>query len=492
MSFMKRLLYRKQRFMSKPLVICLLLLVFISKLTAQNDIVELSFEQALNLMNQNNKSLKIAQHQIDWAKTERQGINSFWYPKINIVGAYTIFSNDIEVRESLSQFTSPIKDYIHSVDPNEQAITGILNEVGQNTFSVPLMPNNIASIDAVVTLPIFTGGKRMYASKIGKQMEQISQVSKQRVGAEQQALLVEAYYGVRLGQKIVEVKRETYNSFEKHYQNALKLEANGMLNKAERLFFEVNRDEAKRELEVAQKDLIVTENAFKTLVNIESEKGVVPTSSLFINESLPEQSYFKSLIVDNNYIVSALNIQKNIQNNQIKIANSSYIPNIELIGKQTLFSHGIDKYLVPRSMIGVGFTWNIFDGFDREKQVKQAKIAKSITEVEQAKAIDDLNLAVDKLYSQTQIALDNVKALKTTIEMSKELVRTRQKAFVEGMATSTEVIDAELMLSKVRLTSLLAYFQFDVNLINLLAICGMPESFYQYSQEGLTENHVLN
>ena len=32
--------------------------------------------------------------------------------------------------------------------------------------------------------------------------------------------------------------------------------------------------------------------------------------------------------------------------------------------------------------------------------------------------------------------------------MSEELVRMRKKAFTEGMATSTEVIDAETMLSK--------------------------------------------
>ena len=39
----------------------------------------------------------------------------------------------------------------------------------------------------------------------------------------------------------------------------------------------------------------------------------------------------------------------------------------------------------------------------------------------------------------------------TTIEMSRELVRIRKKSFQEGMATSTDVIDAETMLSKVQI-----------------------------------------
>ena len=96
-------------------------------------------------------------------------------------------------------------------------------------------------------------------------------------------------------------------------------------------------------------------------------------------------------------------------------------------------------------------------------------------------------LAVDKFYNQTQIALDNVTALKTTIEMSKELVRNRQKAYAEGMATSIEIIDAELMLSKVRIAGLVAYFQFDSGLINLLSVCGVPDTFYQYSLNGKDE-----
>ena len=78
------------------------------------------------------------------------------------------------------------------------------------------------------------------------------------------------------------------------------------------------------------------------------------------------------------------------------------------------------------------------------------------------KAITDLEVGIDKFYSQLQNALDNVKALDTTIEMSRELVRVRKKSFQEGMATSTEVVDAEVMLAKVKTAFLLAYYQYDV------------------------------
>ena len=37
------------------------------------------------------------------------------------------------------------------------------------------------------------------------------------------------------------------------------------------------------------------------------------------------------------------------------------------------------------------------------------------------------------------------------------------------------------------IVGLLAYYQYDVALINLLSICGIPEAFQQYRVEGVTE-----
>lgn len=469
---------------------CGILLTFsVFTVSAQNNEIQLSIQEAISLIGSKSKSIIVADKELEWAKNERQRLNAFWYPQITATGAYVHMSNKVEVKESLSHFTDPAIDAIHAIDPSEQIMSSVLANIGKASFSVPLLPQNTTSIDAIATLPVFTGGKRIYAGRIGKLMVDIADVNKKRVTADQLILVIETYYALRLGQKIVEVRKETYNALERHYQNALKLEANGLINKAERLYFQVNRDEAKRELSSATKDLTMVQNTFKTLVNIESLENILPVSSLFINESLPDITHFKSLVAGSNYLVNGLQIQNEIQSNQLKIAQSAYLPNIEIFGKQTLYSNGIPKNLVPRTMIGVGFSWNIFDGLDREKKIKQARINSHILDVQKEKVIDDMTLAVDKFYNQTQIALDNVTALRTTIEMSKELVRSRQKAYTEGMATSIEIIDAELMLSKVRIAALLAYFQFDSGLINLLSVCGIPDTFYQYSLNGKDETY---
>lgn len=461
-------------------------------LLAQNTKVELTLEQSMQLAHNRNKSLKIANKEIEWAKYEHQRINSFWLPTVTATGAYIHMSNKIEVKQSLSEYTNPVKDYIQSIYPGEEFVTSVLDKIGSQNLIVPLAPQNLATIDANLTLPLYTGGKRIYAGKISKQMISAAKVNKEQIDAGVQILLVENYFALRLGNRIVDVKEKAYESLSMHYQNALKLEENGMINKAERLFVQVNLDEAKRELEAARKDLNITQKSFKVLIKMETEDNISPVSSLFINDTIPSLTYFKGLIEDNSYASKQMKIQKEIAKNQLKIANAAYIPEIALIGKHTVFAHGIESNLLPRTFIGAGFTWNIFDGLNREKKIKQARVAQQILDIENEKVIDDNELAVDKLYNQIQNALDNIATLNTTIEMSKELLRIRKVAFKEGMATSTEVVDAEVMLSKVEIASLMAYYEYDIALINLLSVCGIPQSFDQYFNSGKTEQYIFN
>lgn len=464
-----------------------LLFLFPPVVFAQSDTVNLSLEQSIELLQKGNRSIRMAGKEVELARNEHQKLNSFWYPSVGAAGAFVHMSNPVEVRQPLYNFTESAKDFIHSIIPDDQFFSSILDKVGQNTLTLPLISQNITSIDANVTWPLFTGGKRILANKIGKTMVDMAEVNRDQVSTRQISLLIECYFGLSLGQRVVIVKEATWHSLKTHYDQALKLEQNGMINRAERLFAQVSMDEAKRELESARKDLEVAQQALKSLIDVDTRKDICTTTSLFINGNIPSAGYFKELIPLNNYMVNQLKLQENIADNELKIGRTGYLPTIALFGKQTLYSNGLDKYLMPRTMIGVGFTWNIFDGLNREKKIRQARLTSQTLAIGKDKAVTELKVGVDKYYTQLQNALDNVKALNTTLEMSEELVRIRKKSFKEGMATSTEVVDAEVMLSKVKTAFLLAYYQYDVALINLLSICGIPELFDQYRLEGITE-----
>ena len=461
------------------LLLILLILCFPAiRIAAQT---HLSFEESLRLLKQENQSLKIADKGIEIAKTERDKLNAFWYPTLQSTGAFVHMSEEIEVKQPLSQFTEPAKDFVHSIIPDDQVISSILDKIGENTLIFPLAPRNLTTIDLSAEWVLFSGGKRFRATKIGRTMVDLARENRAQTAAIQQNLLVESYYGLRLAQQIATVREETYNGLQKHYENALKLEAVGMLDKAGRLFAQVNMDEAKRALDAARKEDTLVQSALKALLNkVDTEGNIVPTSPLFINDTIPPKMLFNLSVNSGNYQLNQLQLQEHIAKQEVRIAQSGYLPNIALFGKQTLYSHGIQSNLLPRTMVGVGFTWNLFDGLDREKRVRQSKLTQQTLALGKLKAQDDLAVGVDKLYTQLQKAQDNVKALNSTIDLSEELVRIRKKSFTEGMATSTEVIDAETMLANVKVARLAAYYEYDVALMNLLSLCGTPEQFVNY------------
>lgn len=460
-------------------------------LFAQNEKIDLSLEQSERLLRKENKSLQIAGKGIELARNEHQKLNSFWFPSVNAAGAFVHMSNPIEVRQSVSKLTDPAIDFVKTYIPDNDLIVSALQKLGQNTLNLPLISQNLTSIDANVIWPLFTGGKRLFANEIGKRMVDIAEVNRNQVEAAQQSLLIETYFALRLGNRIVDVRQQTYDALKLHYDHAVKLEQNGMINRAERLFAQVSMEEAKRELQSARKDLTVAQQALKSVLNLDTASDIRTTTPLFINEYIPPVQHFKDQIPTGNYMISQLKLQQAIAESELKISRSAYLPDIALFGKQTLYAHGVDKYLLPRTMIGVGFTWNLFDGLNREKKIRQAKLTSQSLDLGKEKAENDLEVAVDKLYSQMQNAMDNVDALQTTIRMSEELVRIRKKSFQEGMATSTDVVDAEVVLSKVKIAFLLAYYQYDVALANLLAVCGMPEAFSRYRESGQTEHFIF-
>ena len=60
-------------------------------------------------------------------------------------------------------------------------------------------------------------------------MIDIARENREQTDATQRVLLAESYFGLRLAQEVVRVRQDTYNSLKRHYENALKLEAAGMI-----------------------------------------------------------------------------------------------------------------------------------------------------------------------------------------------------------------------------------------------------------------------
>ena len=436
--------------------------------------VSCSIEEARSLMLQHNASLKAADVEVQIARREQQRVNALWWPQVQAEGAYMHLSEKVEVRQPLSYYTDPAKEYVQSIIPGEELVTGLLDRVGQYTFTFPLLPQDIASVGLTAEWVAFSGGKRYYADRVAQRMVDVAQVNSERVGATEEVLLVERYYGLALAQHATEVCRRRYEAMVHHYDDALRMEQVGLIDKAARLTAQVAMEEASREWQNAVNVEQVRQMALKQLLGMTDDAvQMLPTSPLFAMTELPAEALFVEAMRSGNYTLSTLALEEQMAGDKLRMDLGGYLPSVALFGKQTLYAHGLPSNLFPRTVVGVGFAWNLFDGLDRERKVAQTKLTQQVLAWSREDVEAELTVLVSELYATLQRAMADIRVLDSTILLNEELLRMRRLAFGEGMATMTELIDAENALATNRLARLTAQYACDVAWANLQALCGL-------------------
>lgn len=184
----------------------LLIILLGTGLSVTAQTLSLSFDDALRQMQQGNRSLKIADKGIEAARAERDKLNALWYPSLQGAGTFVHLSEKIEVKQPLSQFTDPAKDFVHNIVPDDQFISSILDQIGSHTLVFPLAPRNLTTVGLTAEWIVFSGGKRIRAGKIGNTMIDMARENREQTDATQRTLLAESYFGLRLAQEVARVR----------------------------------------------------------------------------------------------------------------------------------------------------------------------------------------------------------------------------------------------------------------------------------------------
>jgi outer membrane protein TolC len=145
---------------------------------------------------------------------------------------------------------------------------------------------------------------------------------------------------------------------------------------------------------------------------------------------------------------------------------------------------------VPDWLVGVGLKWSLFEGNSRYRNLQATKFKEDQVEQAGLKAGEDIKTVIKKLHQQLGMQVEQLEELDKMLEFAKTYVDSREKAFHEGLSTSAELVDANLLLAKVKMDRLQAMYNYDVTLAGLVQVCGSPDLFleYQTSSQAITES----
>ena len=458
----------------------------------------IDFRTAADMMFENNSTIKAAEKNILLAKRQSQLINASWLPTITMTADYTMMSNGIGVSQEYASLLEPFQEKYANTPLVPEILNYISNGLGDLSFEVPILEDNFGSIDVEILYPIFTGTKRMYANKLAKSNEALSEINKESIGAAKYLELANVYFSLSLAESMIKVLKETHDMTENHYSQALKMETIGMFDKAERLIVKVALDESERNLkdaenkaEVLREALLAllgqrtTDNSQQSLGNGQEpmaniQQPIVTSTPLFINEKYPQLEWFKDMMKENAYVFQQADLHNDIAKANLRLSQSNYYPVISLYGKQTIASYQVPKNMIPNTIVGVNLVWDIFDGLARERNIQLTKIESEIVAETQLSLKNDLEVAVDEWHANLKQACINAEKLQSSLELAQEVYRIRKKSFTEGLCTSQQVLDALNLVNKTNLLLLTTYFEYDIALANLCCLCGIPEYFESF------------
>ncbi len=424
------------------------------------DFVNLSFEQAYELMLENNNSLKAHNEAIRQAKFEKNSALGEFSPKVVMNSSYLHFSKDMNLTTSDKIMGMPVSITSHIQD------------------------RNLFTFGGGIVWNVFTGGKLLSNHAAARAKYEATNAKYRDIKDDLTVELVKRYYGLRLARDVAEVRRQTAECIEKHVKDAKLLEKDGIISKAERLHAEVAYADAERDYKASLRDINIVEESLKTLIKAQDvdlkNVRIEPASLLFVyDETAVDVEAMKENALANNPKLKQLEQKRKIMNAKYHAKVADYMPTVSLFAMDIAAASNLSE-TIPRGAIGGSANMLLFDGFSRMNNVRAAKAERKSVDYEIEDAKYNIECLVIKQYQELMKYKESYDSTVKSLETAEESLRVANLSFKEGFGTSLQVTDAQMMLLKAKIERLNSVYKYDVTLADLLKTNGDTNEILNY------------
>lgn len=417
---------------------------------AGSDISPISFADAVAKMEANNPSLSAAEEEIQQKEQELKSAEGLRYPKGEIELKQTFLDSPIDI----------------SIDPIP--------------FSYEVQEKQFTKGQVKLSLPVYTGGRISAANEVSQYRKKEATAQKEWTRCQLLTELAQRYYGLVLAKQNYKVQTLKRELMERHVDRAKRLFREGIIAKVELLHAQVELAKAKQEEASAQRDITIV---LEGLNNILFENSIwEPKSELFVLNADPSLENMKAGLDETHPAILIVSSKVEQAYAGVKAEKGANRPTIYLFGMHEIFKDDL-TLLDPTWAFGVGMNYTFFDGFQGKHKTAAAKALARKAEYMRAKIKKDLESLMVKRYEEMKKAREQWESFDTTLQLTKENLRVRTKAFEEGVSTSLEVVDAVYQHSRAQLGKLKSAYDYDIALFQLLEASGRSTQWQDFMSD---------
>ncbi|MBF0365628.1 MAG: TolC family protein [Oligoflexia bacterium] len=436
---------------------------------------ELSLEEAIQISMNENKEIQSSKYAKESSVYELKSSYGKLFPQLSLEGKYTQIDDPINldigsIRTAMIAADSKV---FQTATSASTATTGAFRQALENAvppFQMRVQDDHYYNLSATLLQPLFTGGKLSANIAAKKQEVIISERQDENTKDKVISDVVISYFRVQLMKELVVIRGDVVQGLRGHRDRAEKMLKVGILSQANKMRTDVALAEAVREEYKSQKDLelsyILLSNALGSDV-----KNFKLTTPLFVSEEKETlDSYLASSESENHVLQILAHKQEQLEEKGRAVASAFY-PAFAAFAKYELYQNDLTLF-EPDYALGVVMKFNLFNGASDYNDLQSVRAQKRTLAYYRENIVELVKTEIQKNYHDLKTAKEQLKSLESSRLLAEENLRLNKLSFAQGVATSLEVIDAELALSKVKIEQSKAMFDYDTSLQTLLRLSG--------------------
>jgi len=343
-------------------------------------------------------------------------------------------------------------------------------------------PQDQYTFATTFTQPVFTGFgliNEYKLSELGLDRAEVSaKLTRQNVILDAK----NAYFSVLKSQKLLDVAYQTVASIASQKEVSENFYKVGLSPLNDLLQSQVQLANAKQQLTIAQNNLEIARTQFNTVLRRPVNMPVLLVDELDYSSFQESLDSCLAIAQKNRLEIQVADLDIEVAEKQVKLTERDYFPSVNLTGTYARTGDDWDAHGGEGISDSAGWnvqataSWDFWQwgrtGFGRKE--KLARLSQS--KYRKTEVLDSINLEVKQAYLRTKEAEQNIVTIEKAVEQAKENLRITEEQYKEQVATQTDVLVAQTLLTQTMTNYFNALYDFKIAHAVLMRALGR-ESF---------------
>ncbi len=408
---------------NQKLIMIGILILFGSVLFAQEKL-SLTVEQAIEIGLQNSKGLHSSLMKVKGAEAKVKESNALRLPSLKLNAGFRRLSE---------------------VDP-----FSITTPFGKFDIAPAILENYSATVS--LFQPLFTGFRLLGNSEMNEQLSNATNEEYNKDKSELVYNVKNAYWSLFKASQFKKLMDETLDQIKAHVEDAKNLEKAGMMTRNDILKLEVQLSNVMYQQIDAENGVKLAGVALNNTLGISLNTQVEIASLVNLNDvEIDELSKLVEEAVQRRPELKAADSRIKASEAGVTMAKSSWYPQVSLVANY-YYSKPNQRIMPTKNEFidtwdaGINLSFNIWDWLTTSRQTEQAEsqLAQAVDGLGMMK--DGITLEVTQNYLNLSQAKRKIEIARLTVDQATENMRVTSDKFKNGMALSSDIIDAETAL----------------------------------------------